>query len=115
LPAISRRFCGESAAALAFPPFNPPNSPKATASGFFWFICAGASPSVGKGATGTGRLEDLALALPYTMLERIVSFQRILTRKLNGGGSRRKRDVEAEVLTRKLNVDATPSRAKGPQ
>jgi hypothetical protein len=33
--AIADRFCGDSAAALAAPPFNPPSFPKAAAVGLF--------------------------------------------------------------------------------
>jgi hypothetical protein len=36
--AISERRLGESFSALAFPPFNPPSRPKATAAGFFIFL-----------------------------------------------------------------------------
>ncbi|MCW5557792.1 MAG: hypothetical protein KIT22_08170 [Verrucomicrobiae bacterium] len=42
--AISRRLSGLMLDALAFPPFNPPNFPNATAAGFFsGFAAAGGS------------------------------------------------------------------------
>ena len=39
--AISARFLADSFSALAFPPFNPPRRPRATAAGFLVGVLAG--------------------------------------------------------------------------
>jgi hypothetical protein len=74
LRAISLRRFGESAAALAFPPFDPPSFPRATAAGFFFRaggVCPVASATTRKAAWATSSffLGRLGIMLKLSNME----------------------------------------------